>query len=49
LPTIGHAVPVGLQRVHEIKHDGYRMIVRRDGECVSVFTRRGHDWRSAFR
>jgi bifunctional non-homologous end joining protein LigD len=27
-----------------IKHDGYRLIVRRDGETVRLFTRRGHDW-----
>jgi ATP dependent DNA ligase domain len=30
--------------VHEIKHDGYRLIVRRDGATVRLFTRRGHDW-----
>jgi bifunctional non-homologous end joining protein LigD len=30
--------------VHEIKHDGYRLIVRRDGKAVRLFTRRGHDW-----
>jgi bifunctional non-homologous end joining protein LigD len=30
--------------VHEIKHDGYRLIVRRDGDNVQLFTRRGHDW-----
>ena len=30
--------------VHEIKHDGYRLIVRRDGETVRLFTRRGYDW-----
>jgi hypothetical protein len=30
--------------VHEIKHDGYRLIVRRDGEMVRLFTRRGYDW-----
>jgi hypothetical protein len=29
--------------VHEIKHDGYRLIVRR-GAAVRLFTRRGHDW-----
>jgi bifunctional non-homologous end joining protein LigD len=28
----------------EIKHDGYRLIVRRDGEMVRLFTRRGYDW-----
>jgi bifunctional non-homologous end joining protein LigD len=30
--------------IHEIKHDGYRLIVRRDGEAVRLFTRRGYDW-----
>jgi hypothetical protein len=30
--------------VHEIKHDGYRLIVRRDGKVVRLFTRRGYDW-----
>jgi bifunctional non-homologous end joining protein LigD len=30
--------------VHEIKHDGYRLQVRRDGETVRLFTRRGYDW-----
>jgi bifunctional non-homologous end joining protein LigD len=30
--------------VHEIKHDGYRLIVRRDGDTVRLFTRRGYDW-----
>jgi bifunctional non-homologous end joining protein LigD len=30
--------------VHEIKHDGYRFICRRDGAQVRVFSRRGHDW-----
>jgi ATP-dependent DNA ligase len=29
--------------VHEIKHDGYCLIVRRDGETVRLFTRRGYD------
>jgi hypothetical protein len=30
--------------VHEIKHDGYRLIVRREGATVRLFTRRGYDW-----
>ena len=28
----------------EIKHDGYRVQVHRDGEAVRLFTRRGCDW-----
>ena len=30
--------------IHEIKHDGYRRIVQREGERVRLFTRSGHDW-----
>ena len=44
LPTPSAHVPEGAMWVHEIKHDGYRLIVRRDGEGVRLFTRRGHDW-----
>jgi bifunctional non-homologous end joining protein LigD len=34
----------GLGWIHEIKHDGYRMIARRDGAGVRLLTRNGHDW-----
>jgi bifunctional non-homologous end joining protein LigD len=44
LPTLGHAVPTGPQWVHEIKHDGYRFICRREGDRVRVFSRRGTDY-----
>jgi ATP-dependent DNA ligase len=27
-----------------IKHDGYRLIVRREGATVQLFMRRGYDW-----
>jgi bifunctional non-homologous end joining protein LigD len=36
--------PSGPDWVHEIKHDGHRLIVRRDGKVMRLFTRRGHDW-----
>jgi bifunctional non-homologous end joining protein LigD len=36
--------PSGPQWVHEIKHDGFRFICRRDSDRVRVFSRRGHDW-----
>ena len=29
--------------MHEIKHDGYRLQVRRQGDVVRLFTRRGYD------
>ena len=40
--------PSGPLWVHEIKHDGYRLMVRRDGERVRCFTRNGHDWADRF-
>jgi bifunctional non-homologous end joining protein LigD len=30
--------PSGADWVHEIKHDGYRMIVRRDGPSVRLYS-----------
>jgi bifunctional non-homologous end joining protein LigD len=44
LPTTGKQVPGGPQWLHEIKHDGYRLIVQREGKRVRLFTRNGHDW-----
>jgi bifunctional non-homologous end joining protein LigD len=36
--------PSGADWVHEIKHDGYRLIVRRDGSTVRLYTRNAYDW-----
>ena len=44
IPTLAFKPPSGPFWVHEIKHDGYRLIVRRDGKVVRLFTRRGYDW-----
>jgi bifunctional non-homologous end joining protein LigD len=44
LPTLASTVPAGPQWAHEVKHDGYRMICRRDGDRVRVFSRKGHDF-----
>jgi bifunctional non-homologous end joining protein LigD len=44
VPTGAPKPPVGPDWVHEIKHDGYRVVVRRDGDTVRLFTRRRHDW-----
>jgi anti-anti-sigma factor len=43
VPTLAAKPPAGPGWAHEIKHDGYRLIVRRDGKAVCLFTRRGHD------
>jgi bifunctional non-homologous end joining protein LigD len=44
LPTPSQQAPSGSAWVHEIKHDGYRLMARRDGNRVRLFTRRGYDW-----
>jgi bifunctional non-homologous end joining protein LigD len=36
--------PSGFDWVHEIKHDGYRMMVRRDGPTVRLYSRNAYDW-----
>jgi ATP-dependent DNA ligase len=48
IPSPAPAPPSGSGWVHEIKHDGYRLIVRRDGASVRLFTRRGFDWTARY-
>jgi hypothetical protein len=38
-PVKASKPPVGADWVHEIKHDGYRIIVRRDGPTVRLHSR----------
>ena len=44
IPTRGTKVPAGPDWLHEIKHDGYRLIVQREDKRVRLFTRPGYDW-----
>jgi hypothetical protein len=44
LPTLGKSVPAGLEWFHEIKYDGYRLRIERDGERVRLITRGCYDW-----
>jgi bifunctional non-homologous end joining protein LigD len=44
IPSRAHRFPADPEWVHEIKHDGYRVQVRRDGDVVRLFTRKGYDW-----
>ena len=48
IPTRGTKVPSHPDWLHEIKHDGFRMIVQRDGGRVRLFTRGGYDWSSRY-
>jgi bifunctional non-homologous end joining protein LigD len=40
----GTKVPNRPEWLHEVKHDGYRLIVQREGKRVRLFTRNGYDW-----
>jgi bifunctional non-homologous end joining protein LigD len=44
IPSIGKEVPSGPDWLHEVKHDGYRLMVRREGDDVLTLTRGGYDW-----
>jgi bifunctional non-homologous end joining protein LigD len=44
IPTRATKVPAGPDWIHEIKHDGYRLVVQKDQKRVRLFTRNGHDW-----
>ena len=44
IPTLAEAVPSGPAWLHEVKHDGYRLMVRREGDDVLTITRGGYDW-----
>lgn len=48
LPTIANSVPGGPDHIHEIKYDGYRLLVIRDRDRVLLITRGGHDWTKRF-
>ena len=40
--------PSGANRIYEIKHDGYRLMARRDPVGFRLLTRRGNDWANRF-
>jgi bifunctional non-homologous end joining protein LigD len=48
IPTRGTKVPDRPESLHEIKHDGYRLVVQREGKRVRLFTRNGYDWSHRF-
>ena len=43
LPTKAPRPPTGALWLHEIKHDGFRVIARKDGDCVRLYSRPGND------
>jgi ATP dependent DNA ligase domain len=43
-PALVDRPPAGAGWLHEVKHDGFRMLVRKLGEQVKVWSRRGADF-----
>jgi bifunctional non-homologous end joining protein LigD len=48
LPPPADKPPSGSNWIHEIKHDGYRLMARRDPVGIRLITRRGNDWSNRF-
>jgi bifunctional non-homologous end joining protein LigD len=47
-PALAERPPAGLDWLHEIKFDGYRVIARKDGEQVRLWARTTTDYSKAF-
>lgn len=44
LATLKMKAPSGVDWIHEIKYDGYRIQLHIDGDIRKAFTRNGHNW-----
>src|SRR5262245_16516681 len=47
-PSLADRPPVGPDWIHEIKHDGYRLMARRDPVGIRLVTKAGHDWSARY-
>ena len=48
LPSHAERPPSGPEWLHEIKHDGFRIMARRDNSGVRLYTRNGYDFAGRF-
>jgi ATP-dependent DNA ligase len=48
LPSPAKAPPSGPKWLHEIKHDGFRIMARRNANGVRLYTRNGYDFAGRF-
>jgi len=44
LATLAEQIPVGEDWIFEKKYDGYRIVLRKDGENIQLLTRNDKDW-----
>jgi bifunctional non-homologous end joining protein LigD len=47
-PALVARPPVGPGWLHEVKHDGFRILARKQGERVTLWSRRGADFTDRF-
>ena len=43
-PVLSLKVPVGDGSIHELKHDGFRIVAHKDGDAVRLWSRNGRNW-----
>jgi bifunctional non-homologous end joining protein LigD len=48
LPSTAERPPISPNWIHEIKHDGCRLMARRNAAGVCLLTRNGHNWANRF-
>jgi bifunctional non-homologous end joining protein LigD len=48
LPSLADRPPSSSGWIHEIKHDGFRMLARRDAAGVRLLTRNGYDFTARY-
>jgi ATP-dependent DNA ligase len=48
LPRLVDRPPTGPGWIHEIKHDGFRILVRRKGRSIRLMSRNGYDLADRF-
>ena len=48
LPRLAKQPPAGPGWIHEIKHDGFRIIAQREAGSARLITRNGHDFSGRF-
>jgi ATP-dependent DNA ligase len=48
LPRPAQEPPAGPGWIHEIKHDGFRILAQRRGRSIRLLTRNGHDMADRF-
>ena len=48
LPSPADNPPSGSNWIYEIKHDGFRLMARRDPVGIRLITRRGNDWTTRY-